>query len=72
MQQRLATLLGQDDGDRIEQLRRRPGQLAIGLEDGAALELGAPDLRRNQKGNATVLLDCVCTALISAPSEPSA
>src|SRR5665647_1748995 len=55
--ERLAALVGQDDSDGVEQLRRRAGQLTVGPEDGAALELGAADLRRNEKGRGALLLD---------------
>src|SRR5664280_379241 len=47
--ERLAAMVGQDDSDGVEQLRRRAGKLAVGPEDGAILEFGAADLRRDQK-----------------------
>src|SRR5665647_2303161 len=52
-----AALLAQDDSDGVEQLRRRAGKLAVGPEDGAVLEFGAADLRRDQKDRGAVLLD---------------
>src|SRR5674476_659304 len=35
--ERLAAMVGQDDSDGVEQLRRRAGKLAVGPEDGAVL-----------------------------------